>query len=145
MTSLTKNPHSPGKNFFRVQSTRLADPFEPLNSSLAQSTEELGRWYGNQKLPFFCENHQNHPDAKVLKSEKAKSRCQEALGSFMKLELKRYEKNLTINFINYTPDKLLKMYCKNVFFLRLSPCVFPVPSHCSNQSIMLLFILIQIN
>jgi len=32
------------KNFFRVQSTRLADPFELLNSSLAQSAEELGRW-----------------------------------------------------------------------------------------------------
>jgi len=31
-------------NFFRVQSTRLADPFEPLNSSLAQSVEELRRW-----------------------------------------------------------------------------------------------------
>jgi len=27
-----------------VQSTRLADPFEPLNSSLEQSVEELGRW-----------------------------------------------------------------------------------------------------
>jgi len=27
-----------------VQSTRLADPFEPLNSSLAQSAGELGRW-----------------------------------------------------------------------------------------------------
>jgi len=24
------------KDFFQVQSTRLADPFEPLNSSLAQ-------------------------------------------------------------------------------------------------------------
>jgi len=32
------------KIFFRVQSTRLADPFEPLNSCLAQSAEELGRW-----------------------------------------------------------------------------------------------------
>ena len=32
------------KNFFRVQSTRLADPFEPLKSSLAQLAEELGRW-----------------------------------------------------------------------------------------------------
>jgi len=32
------------KNFFRGQSTRLADPFEPLNSSLAQSVEELERW-----------------------------------------------------------------------------------------------------
>jgi len=27
-----------------VQSTRVADLFEPLNSSLAQSAEELGRW-----------------------------------------------------------------------------------------------------
>jgi len=27
-----------------VQSTRLADLFEPLNSSLAQLAEELGRW-----------------------------------------------------------------------------------------------------
>jgi len=32
------------KKFFRVQSTRLADPFEPLNSSLAQWAEELGHW-----------------------------------------------------------------------------------------------------
>jgi len=30
--------------FFQAQSTRLADPFEPLNSSLAQSSEELGHW-----------------------------------------------------------------------------------------------------
>jgi len=27
-----------------MQSTRLADPFELLNSSLVQSVEELGRW-----------------------------------------------------------------------------------------------------
>jgi len=27
------------KNFFQVQYTRLANPFEPLNSSLAQSAE----------------------------------------------------------------------------------------------------------
>jgi len=40
-----KKPAPPRqKNFLRVQSTRLADPFEPLNSSLAQSAEELGRW-----------------------------------------------------------------------------------------------------
>jgi len=44
MTSVTKNPHPPTKKFFQVESTRLADPFEPLNSSLAQSAEELGRW-----------------------------------------------------------------------------------------------------
>jgi len=42
--SVTKNPHTPTKNFFRVQSIRLADPFEPLNSSLAQLAEELGCW-----------------------------------------------------------------------------------------------------
>jgi len=44
MTSVTKNPHPPTKKFFTVQSTRLADPFEPLNSSLAQLAEELGHW-----------------------------------------------------------------------------------------------------
>jgi len=44
MTSVTKNPHPQPKNFFQVQSTRLADPFEPLNSSLVQSAEELWRW-----------------------------------------------------------------------------------------------------
>jgi len=43
MTPLTKKPHPQAKNFFRLQS-RLADPFEPLNSSLAQWAEELGRW-----------------------------------------------------------------------------------------------------
>jgi len=32
------------KIFFRVQSTRLANPFKPLNSSLAQLANELGRW-----------------------------------------------------------------------------------------------------
>jgi len=44
MTSLTKNPHLPAKNYFRVQTRRLDDPFEPLNSSLAQSAEELWHW-----------------------------------------------------------------------------------------------------
>jgi len=34
----------PKKIFFPVQSTRLTEPFEALNSSLAQSAEELGRW-----------------------------------------------------------------------------------------------------
>jgi len=44
MTSVTKNPHPQQKIFFRVQSTRLTDPFEPLNSSLTQSAKELGHW-----------------------------------------------------------------------------------------------------
>jgi len=43
MTSVTKSA-IPNQNFFRVQTRRLADPFEPLNSSPAQSTEELWRW-----------------------------------------------------------------------------------------------------
>ena len=34
----------PQPKYFLVQSTWLADPFEPLNSSLAQSAEELVRW-----------------------------------------------------------------------------------------------------
>ena len=44
MMSVTKNPHPQPKNVFLVQSTRLANPFEPLSSSLAQSAKELGRW-----------------------------------------------------------------------------------------------------
>jgi len=53
MTSLTKKSAPQPKYFFRVQSTRLADPFELLNSSLAQLVEELRRWLGNRKLLFF--------------------------------------------------------------------------------------------
>jgi len=44
MTSVTKNPHPQPKNFFQVQSTRLADAFELMNSFLAQSVEELRSW-----------------------------------------------------------------------------------------------------
>jgi len=32
------------KFLFRLQSTRLADPFQPVNSSLAQCAQELERW-----------------------------------------------------------------------------------------------------
>jgi len=44
MTSLTKNPQPPTKKFFQVQTRRLADLFEPLNSFLAQLAEELWHW-----------------------------------------------------------------------------------------------------
>jgi len=37
MTSLTKIPQPPTKNFFRVQTRRFAKSFEGLNSSVAQS------------------------------------------------------------------------------------------------------------
>jgi len=45
MTSLTKNPQPPTKPFcFRVRTKRLAVCFEPLNSSLPLSAEELWCW-----------------------------------------------------------------------------------------------------
>jgi len=56
MTSLKKSA-TPTKNlFFQVQTKRLGDPFKPLNSSLAQSTEELWHWSGNQKLLVLGQN-----------------------------------------------------------------------------------------
>jgi len=39
-----------------VQTRRLADLFEPLNSSLAQSAEELWRWKGNRNCCFLGRN-----------------------------------------------------------------------------------------
>jgi len=42
--------NSQPKKFFPLQTRRLSDPFEPLNSSLAQSAEELWRWHSNWKL-----------------------------------------------------------------------------------------------
>jgi len=50
MTSLAKNLQPPTKNFFQVQSRRLTKSFDGLNSSLAQSEEELRHWQGNWKL-----------------------------------------------------------------------------------------------
>jgi len=44
MMSLTEIRIPQAKNFFRVQTRKLVDPFEPLNSSLAQSAEELWHW-----------------------------------------------------------------------------------------------------
>jgi len=45
MMSVTKNLHPQPKNFFRVQSRRLADLFERLNRSLVQLVEELWQWF----------------------------------------------------------------------------------------------------
>jgi len=41
MMSLTKNPHTPNKNFFRVQARRLTTSFQPFNRSLLLSVPEL--------------------------------------------------------------------------------------------------------
>jgi len=45
MTSLTKNPKpKTKKKFFLLQTRRLAESFKVLNSSAAQSAEELCGW-----------------------------------------------------------------------------------------------------
>jgi len=70
MTSLTKNPHPQGKIFYQVQSTRLADPFEPLNSSLAQIGGGARALVRQQKTAvFFAKIAKIHPNAKVLNSK----------------------------------------------------------------------------
>jgi len=56
MTSLTKIHNPQPKNFFGLQTRRLVDLFEPLNSSLAHLVEELRRWQGNQKLLVLGQN-----------------------------------------------------------------------------------------
>jgi len=43
MTSLTKNPQPPTKNFFRVQTRRLADLFEQLSSTIGEGAMTLVR------------------------------------------------------------------------------------------------------
>jgi len=50
------NLHPPTKNFFRVQSTRLADPFESLNSCLAQSAESYGVGKATENCCFLGRN-----------------------------------------------------------------------------------------
>jgi len=56
MTSVTKIRTPQAKNFFRVQSTRLVDPFEPFNSSLAQSADELGVGKATKNCCFLGRN-----------------------------------------------------------------------------------------
>jgi len=53
MTSLTKNLQPSTKNFFQVQTGRLAKSFESLNSCLVQSAEELWHFSGNCKSADF--------------------------------------------------------------------------------------------
>ena len=54
--SVTNQPHPPTKKFFLVQSTRLADLFEPLNRILAQSAEELGVGKATKNCCFLGQN-----------------------------------------------------------------------------------------
>jgi len=48
----SRNPNQ--KCFFQVQTRRLAESFDGLNSSPAQSTKELGRWVDFLELNFIC-------------------------------------------------------------------------------------------
>jgi len=48
MSQTIRNPNQ--KILLRVPTRRLANPFESLNISLAQSAEELWCWYRKQKL-----------------------------------------------------------------------------------------------
>jgi len=64
----TRTPQA--KIFYRVQSTRLADPFEPLNSSLAQIGGGARALVRQQKTAvFFAKIAKIHPNAKVLNSK----------------------------------------------------------------------------
>jgi len=54
--SLKKLRNPQPKKFFLVQARRLADMFESLKSSLAQSAEELWCWQGNRKLLVLGRN-----------------------------------------------------------------------------------------
>jgi len=72
MTSLTKNPQPPTKNFFWVQTRRLAESFEPLNRSLAFSAPDLRSCKATCDPFFWCEIFEHYWTRKHL-SEKWKS------------------------------------------------------------------------
>jgi len=70
MTSLTKICNPQPKKFFQVQTRRLADAFEPLNSSIAQSAEELWHWQGNRQLlvlAWFQSTNTVYPSSQSVK------------------------------------------------------------------------------
>jgi len=56
MTSLTKNPHPPTKNFFRVQATRLAAYFETLTESVELTGPEKYQRKATCVSVFFSRN-----------------------------------------------------------------------------------------
>ena len=67
MTSLTKNPHPPGKKFFSNAIYLTGRSFwavEQLSSAIGGGARALVRQL--KTAVFFYENHQNYPDAKVL-------------------------------------------------------------------------------
>jgi len=66
MTSLIKNPHSQRRNFFSLQSTRHAQCFEHLNSSLPISAPELRSCKATCDLTVSVRNAWNRPDVNVL-------------------------------------------------------------------------------
>jgi len=71
MMSFVKYPHPQAKNFFQVQTRRLAVSFEPLNSSIPLSAPELYARKATCDPVVWRENPQNRPDAKVLSKIKS--------------------------------------------------------------------------
>jgi len=65
--SLTKNPQPTTKNFFTLQTTRLAKSFEHLNSSLPLSEPQLHSRKATCDPAVLGQNAWNRPDAKMLK------------------------------------------------------------------------------
>jgi len=66
MTSLTKNLPLQAKNFFRVQTKRLAASFETLTGLVALTGPEKFPRKATCVSVFFFWNPQKRPDAKVL-------------------------------------------------------------------------------
>jgi len=67
MTSLTKYPHPANqKNFFQVQTRRLAASFDTATRSIALTKREKFPCKATCVSVFFFENPQKRPDAQVL-------------------------------------------------------------------------------
>jgi len=69
MTSLTKTRIPQAKNFFRVQTKRLATSFETFTRSVEHTRPENSRTKPHAFRRFFSENPRNHADATELSKE----------------------------------------------------------------------------
>jgi len=66
MTSLTKNPQPQAKNFFRVQTRRLAVSFDTSTRSVTHTGAEKFPCKATCVSAFFIQKSPKQPDAKVL-------------------------------------------------------------------------------
>ena len=67
MTSLTKNPYPQPKNFFRVETRRLAASLDALSRSVALTEREKFPHKATCVSVFFSENPQKMLGVKVLR------------------------------------------------------------------------------